>query len=62
MEKTVLVTGANGMLATNIIEKLALAGYKVIGTVRKGRSYRGEGRENVTVVEADFYETSGVRM
>ena len=61
MEKTVLVTGANGMLATNIIEKLALAGYKVIGTVRKGRSYRGEGRENVTVVEADFKDETAMK-
>ena len=61
MEKTVLVTGANGMLATNIIEKLALAGYKVIGTVRKGRSYRGEGRENVTVVEADFKDEAAMK-
>lgn len=54
MEKTVLVTGANGMLATNIVEQLALGGYKVIGTVRKGRSYQGEGASNVTVAEADF--------
>lgn len=61
MEKTVLVTGANGMLATNIMEKLALAGYKVIGTVRKGRSYRGEGRENVTVVEADFKDETAMK-
>ena len=43
MEKTVLVTGANGMLATNIIEKLALAGYKVIGTRTGKRDGRGGG-------------------
>ena len=42
MKKTILVTGANGMLATNIVEELAEAGYDVIGTVRKGRRYKGE--------------------
>ena len=58
--KTVLVTGANGMLATNIVEQLALAGYHVIGTVRKGRKYRGEGADNVTVAEADFKDRSAM--
>lgn len=42
------------MLATNIIEKLAAAGYSVIGTVRKGKSYKGETSGNVEIVEADF--------
>lgn len=34
-EKPVLVTGANGFLATHIIEQLLEKGYKVRGTVRK---------------------------
>lgn len=58
--KTVLVTGANGMLATNIIEKLAQAGYKVIGTVRKGKKYGGEVYENITTVEADYKDPSAM--
>lgn len=54
MNKSVLVTGANGMLATNIIEGLARAGYRVIGTVRKGKSYKGEKTPDINIVEADF--------
>ena len=54
MGKSVLVTGANGMLATNIVEGLAKAGYKVIGTVRKGRAYKGEASDAVSIEEADF--------
>lgn len=61
MGKTVLVTGANGMLATNIVEQLALGGYKVIGTVRRGRSYKGEGAADVTVVEADFKDAKAMK-
>ena len=54
MGKSVLVTGANGMLATNIIEKLVDAGYDVIGTVRKGRAYKGAASARIRIVEADF--------
>lgn len=31
---TVLVTGANGFIASHIVDQLLLAGYKVRGTVR----------------------------
>lgn len=54
MGKSVLVTGANGMLATNIIEKLAEAGHNVVGTIRKGRTYKGIASGNIKIVEADF--------
>ena len=47
MGKSVLVTGANGMLATNIIEKLAEAGHNVVGTIRKGRAYKGIASGNI---------------
>ena len=40
--KTVLVTGANGMLAANIIERLLHEGYAVVATLRPGRKYAGE--------------------
>lgn len=60
MGKTVLVTGANGMLATNIVEQLAEAGYDVIGTVRKGRSYKGHPYGNIRIVEADFKDAGAM--
>ena len=61
MDRTVLVTGANGMLAANIIERLAREGCNVIGTVRKGRSYKGETYGRVTVAEADFKDEAAMR-
>ena len=61
MDRTVLVTGANGMLAANIIERLAREGCNVIGTVRKGRSYKGETYGRVTVAEADFKDEADKR-
>lgn len=60
MEKSILVTGANGMLATNIIEQLAMAGYRVTGTVRKGRAYRGKVSDNIEIVEADFKDAGAM--
>ncbi len=60
MKKTILVTGANGMLATNIVEELAEAGYDVIGTVRKGRRYKGEASDRVVIEEADFKDEASM--
>ena len=53
-EKRILVTGANGMLAANIIERLLSEGYKVTGTIRKGRTFPGMTDKNLSIVEADF--------
>ena len=48
------------MLATNIVEQLAEAGYDVIGTVRKGRSYKGHPYGNIRIVEADFKDAGAM--
>lgn len=60
-EKTVLVTGANGMLATNIIERLLDEGYSVIATLRHGRKYSGRNGEGLEIAEADFKDMSAMR-
>lgn len=58
--KTVLVTGANGMLATNLIESLSRSGYHVVGTLRRGRQYYGAKNDRVELVEADFKDPSSL--
>lgn len=59
-EKTVLVTGANGMLAANIIERLLHDGYSVLATLRKGKKYPGETTSGLEVVEADFKDAGAM--
>lgn len=59
--KTVLVTGANGMLAANIIERLLHEGYAVVATLRRGKKYPGESGPGLEVVEADFKDTAAMR-
>ncbi len=56
-----LVTGANGMLATNIIERLLHEGYAVVATLRRGKKYRGETGPGLEVVEADFKDAAAMR-
>ena len=53
MEK-VLVTGANGMLASNLIDELLRKGYGVVGMVRRRSSYRGVQSDNLELFEGDF--------
>ena len=53
MEK-VLVTGANGMLASNLIDELLRKGYSVVGMVRRRSSYRGVLGDNLQLFEGDF--------
>ncbi len=50
----VLVTGANGMLATNIIKELLFKGYSVRGILRKKSSYKGVSHHNLELLEGDF--------
>lgn len=50
----VLVTGANGMLATNIVEQLLEKGYCVRGLLRRVGSYKGGQHPNLELVEGDF--------
>ena len=50
----VLVTGANGMLASNLIDELLRKGYSVVCMVRRRSSYRGVQSENLQLFEGDF--------
>lgn len=50
----VLVTGANGMLATNVIEVLLEGGYSVRGVLRRRGSYVGTTHSALELVEGDF--------
>ncbi|MGU3377007.1 NAD-dependent epimerase/dehydratase family protein [Chryseobacterium sp. M5A1_1a] len=52
--KKVFVTGATGLLGTNVIIKLLKDGYTVIALVRKKSNYMGEENENLSLIEADL--------
>lgn len=52
--KKVIVTGATGLLGTNVIIKLLKNGYSVIALVRKESKYLGEENENLKWVEANL--------
>ncbi|PWN67416.1 NAD-dependent epimerase/dehydratase family protein [Chryseobacterium oncorhynchi] len=52
--KNVFVTGATGLLGTNVIIKLLKDGYTVIALVRKKSNYVGEENENLKLVEAEL--------
>ncbi|SMO66878.1 Nucleoside-diphosphate-sugar epimerase [Chryseobacterium rhizoplanae] len=52
--KKVCVTGATGLLGTNVIIKLLQNGYSVIALVRKKSSWLGEENENLKLLEADL--------
>lgn len=52
--KKVCVTGATGLLGTNVIIKLLQNGYSVTALVRKKSSWLGEENENLKLVETDL--------
>lgn len=52
--KKVCVTGATGLLGTNVIIKLLQNGYSVTALVRKKSSWLGKENENLKLVEADL--------
>ncbi|MEJ5049224.1 NAD-dependent epimerase/dehydratase family protein [Chryseobacterium culicis] len=52
--KKIGVTGATGLLGTNVILKLLQNGYSVTALVRKKSSWLGEENENLKLVEADL--------
>ncbi|MFW6268382.1 MAG: NAD-dependent epimerase/dehydratase family protein [Marinilabiliaceae bacterium] len=53
----VLVTGANGLLATNVINELLTNGYEVRGLLRNSKKYRGPGHDNLQFIETDITDT-----
>lgn len=50
----VLVTGANGLLATNVIKTLLEKGYKVRGMLRNPDKYKGPRNQNLELVTGDI--------
>ncbi|NIF04861.1 NAD-dependent epimerase/dehydratase family protein [Chryseobacterium sp. Tr-659] len=52
--KKICVTGATGLLGTNVIIKLLENGYSVIALVRKKSGWMGEENENLKLVETDL--------
>ncbi|MBP2615291.1 NAD-dependent epimerase/dehydratase family protein [Chryseobacterium jejuense] len=52
--KKVFVTGATGLLGTNIIIKLLQNGYSVIALVRQKSKYLGEENENLKLIEGNL--------
>lgn len=58
--KKAIVTGANGMLASNIIGELLKKGYEVIGTVRNINRYHGPQGEGLELKECDFKDAEAM--
>ncbi|WP_336963443.1 NAD-dependent epimerase/dehydratase family protein [Chryseobacterium contaminans] len=52
--KKVFVTGATGLLGTNVIIKLLQNGYSVIALVRQKSKYMGEENENLKLIEGSL--------
>lgn len=60
-KEKVLVTGANGFLATNAIAKLIEAGYEVRGLLRRKSSYIGKNYLELELMEGSFTDVNTVR-
>lgn len=58
---TVLVTGANGLLATNIIIQLLENGYHVKGLLRNRRKFQYSTHPNLELIESDITDFSSLR-
>lgn len=52
--KKVFVTGATGLLGTNVVIKLLKDGYFVFALVRQKSSYLGQENENLKLIEGDL--------
>ncbi|MCP1300448.1 NAD-dependent epimerase/dehydratase family protein [Chryseobacterium sp. S0630] len=60
--KKVCVTGATGLLGTNVILKLLQNGYSVTALVRKKSSWLGEENKNLKLLEADLSSDISVHL
>lgn len=60
--KKVCVTGATGLLGTNVILKLLQNGYSVTALVRKKSSWLGKENKNLKLVEADLSSDISVHL
>ncbi|EKD30717.1 MAG: Dihydroflavonol-4-reductase [uncultured bacterium] len=52
--KKVFVTGANGLLGTNLINELLFKGYRVKGLLRDKTKYQGPAHENLELTEGNL--------
>ncbi|WP_010663687.1 NAD-dependent epimerase/dehydratase family protein [Marinilabilia salmonicolor] len=50
----VLVTGANGLLATNVIRYLLISGYEVCGLLRNPSKYNGPRHQKLSLITGDI--------
>lgn len=57
----VLVTGANGLLATNLIAELLSKGYSVKGILRNINEFRGDKPQALELVKGDFTNMDFIR-
>ncbi|TMU50389.1 NAD-dependent epimerase/dehydratase family protein [Flagellimonas algicola] len=51
----VFITGANGLLGTNLCEDLLMAGYNVKGLVRNKQKYVGEPHQRLDLIEGKLF-------
>ncbi|PWE00139.1 NAD-dependent epimerase/dehydratase family protein [Marinilabilia rubra] len=56
----VLITGANGLLATNVIEELLKKGYWVRGLLRDCRKYKGPRHQKLELNEGDITDENSI--
>lgn len=57
----IFITGANGMLASNVIEELLQRGYSVRGMLRHRESYKGLLHPSLELMEGDFTNITTVQ-
>ena len=58
--KNILVTGANGLLGTNVIHALVATGYNATGLLRRKDSFRGALSDSLKLVEGDITSQADV--
>lgn len=58
--KNILVTGANGLLGTNVIHALVATGYNATGLLRRKDSFRGALSGSLKLVEGDITSQADV--
>lgn len=54
--KKVFITGANGLLGTNVIQELLKQEFQVFGLIRNKTKYEGENHNNLTLLEGDLFQ------
>lgn len=60
--KTVFVTGANGLLGTNLIHAMLALGWQVRALVRNPKNYKGELHSHLKLVKGGLQEDLSLHM